>query len=249
MQATSLRVRHFIEVGSSVNMSDRRQRYRPTALHSCTWEGNIEMAQLLIQHGVDMSPVNDFGETPLHYVVSGRHCTETWVRLLVDAGANISASSEFYYSILYMATTYGTASIVQLLLHRGAIPTLWNSDGGTLLHVPVLYRTAGTVGLFLEAGLNIEARNRRGETPLHRAAKSGREEYVQELLKWGANVDAFDNDGRTPLQAFLNRNRSTSAACHIVHHETLTKKCSSKGSQVCVPGCRSTEFEEPVVDL
>jgi ankyrin repeat protein len=59
-------VRHFIEVGTSVNMSDPTDIYHPTALHSCVEGGYIKMAQLLIQHGVNMSPVNDFGHTPLH---------------------------------------------------------------------------------------------------------------------------------------------------------------------------------------
>jgi hypothetical protein len=146
-------VGRFIEVGIAVNMSDTMERLRPmerlrvTALQSCRLDENIEMARLLVQHGVNMSPENYIGWTPLHFGVSGRHCTETWVRLLADAGADVSARSEIYGSILYMATMYGTSSIVQFLLHRGAIPTIWSLDGDTLLHVPAVNRTAGTVGL------------------------------------------------------------------------------------------------------
>jgi hypothetical protein len=270
-------VSHFIGVGTSVNMSDTMECLRPTALHCCVLNGNMEIGRLLIQHGVNMSPVNFFGFTPLHYAVSR---SETWVRLLVDAGADIIASSGLYGTILYTATLFGTTSIVQLLLHRGAIPTICNSDGDTLLHCPPWDRTAGlirlilqvggnieatnvlgethstvldrgaaTVGLFLEAGLNIDATNKQGETPLHHAAKYGSVKYVKELLKWGADVDAIDNEGRTPLQVFLRWSPSTSAACHILHHETPPEKCASKGSQACDPTCQSVEFVEPVVDL
>jgi ankyrin repeat protein len=239
-------VRRFIDVGTSVNMRHTMDRLRPTALHSCVQDRNIEMARLLIQHGVNTSPVNDFGWTPLHHVISRSHSSETWVRLLVDAGANISASSKVCGTILYTATRYGTTSIVQLLLDRGAIPTVWNSDGDTLLHGLVLDRPAGTVGLFMEAGLNIEEKNKRGETPLHRAAKYGREDYVKELLEWGANVDAIDNKGRTPLQVCLTWRPKIPAARHILHHNTLPV---SKGRQACVPTCRFVEFVEPVVDL
>jgi hypothetical protein len=89
-------VRHFIEVGTSVNMSDPTDDFLPTALHRCVWEGYIEMAQLLIQHGVNMSPVNHFGHTSLHeaiggkyfghtpmYGAIGRKSEETWAKLLV----------------------------------------------------------------------------------------------------------------------------------------------------------------------
>jgi hypothetical protein len=242
---------NFIKVGTSVNMSDPTEPFWPTALHSCVQPGNIQIAQLLIQHGVNMSPVNRFRDTPLHYAFCLEDASEkwTWVRLLVDAGADISACSTIWGTILSMATWYGNPSIVQLLLRRGAIPTIWNAVGDTLLHCPPRDGTAATVGLFVEAGVNIDATNVLDETPLHRAAKYDREDYVQELLQWGANVDAIDEEGRTPLQAFLCWRPSTSAARHIVHHETLSEVCAFNGSAACVPTCRSMGFDEPVVDL
>jgi ankyrin repeat protein len=241
-------VRHFIKVGTSVNMSHMSEYLRPTALHCCVQDGDIEIAQLLIQHGVNMSPENYFGDTPLHDAISlSGESEETLVRLLVDAGADISASGGFYGTILCTAMTYGNPSTVQLLLQRGAIPTIWNPDGDTLLHCPQYEGSAATVKPFLEAGLNIEATNVWGQTPLHQAAGYGREDYVKELLQWGANVDATDNEGRTPLQAFLDWRLSASTARHILHHETLPEV--SKGSQACVPTCRSVEFHEPVTDL
>jgi ankyrin repeat protein len=244
-------VMHFIKVGTSVNMSHKSEYLRPTALHCCVQDGNIEIAQLLIQHGVKMSPVNDFGWTPLHCAVARAHSSRTWVRLLLDAGADISATSEMYGSILYTATMRGTPSIVQLLLQRGATPTTMDSDGDTLLHCSQWDQlgTEATVGLFLDAGVNIEATNKRGRTPLHQAAKYGREDYVKELLKWGAHVDATDNKGRTPLQAFLKWRPISSAARHILHHDALPAGCASKGREACVPSCRFVENVEPVVDL
>jgi ankyrin repeat protein len=93
-------VRHFIEVGTSVDMSDQTDQFLPRALHRCVWDRYIGMAQLLIQHGVNMSPVNHFGVTPLHDAIGG-WSEETWVRLLVDAGADILASSAEGYTILF----------------------------------------------------------------------------------------------------------------------------------------------------
>jgi ankyrin repeat protein len=242
-------VRHFIAVGTSVNMSDPTQHYRPTALHSCALDKNVEIARLLIQNGVHMSPENHFGCTPLHQVISSTYFSETWARFLVDAGADINTNTGFYGAILSKATRYGTTSIVRLPLQRGAIPTIRNTSGDTLLHRPRWNPTTAIVRLFLEAGLNIEATNKWGETPLHCAAICGSVDHVKEYLQWGANVDAIDIDGRTPLQEFLKWRRSTSTARHILHHETLPEECASKGSPACVPGCRFGESDEPVVDL
>jgi ankyrin repeat protein len=241
-------VRHFIEVGTSVNMSDPKSFMFSTALHSCVWEGYIELAQLLIQHGVNMSPVSNFGETPLHLAI-GKESEETWVRLLADAGTDISASYAHGRTILSWAASRGNASTVQLLLERGANPAFRNHIGDTLLHCPDDGGSAAKLRLFLEAGLNIEATNQFDERPLHRAAKFDRKDYVIELLQRGANVEAIDNKGRTPLQAFLSFRGSTSAARHILHHQTLPEECASKGSQACVPGCLFGESDEPVVDL
>jgi hypothetical protein len=271
-------VRHFIEVGTSVNMSDPTEDTIPTALHRCVKEGYIKMAQLLIQHGVNMSPVNHFGETPLHNAIGGE-LEEIWARLLVDAGADICASTTAGGTILSWATTCGKISTVQLLLERGAIPTTPGWRGNTLLHISLrcvpASRSAAKLGLLLEAGLNIESTNDFGETPLHYAAKFGRDDCVFQLLQRGANVDAIDVPGRTPLQAFLNSRcypLSKSAARHILHHETLPEECASKGNQSCtflssflsrllsrtpkgyvdqscVPGCLFGESDEPVVDL
>jgi ankyrin repeat protein len=208
-------VRHFIEVGTSVNISDPAEDFFPTALHICVRKGYVGMARLLIQHGVNMSPVNHFGHTPLYEAI-GKKSEETWAKLLVDAGADIFASNTIGDTILAKATRIGNTSTVQLLLERGAIPAIWNDRGDTLLHsaCPRVGGSAATVGLFLEAGLNIEATNLYGETPLHHAARFHRNDYVFELLQRGANVDAISIDGRTPLQAFL-----ISPKCYVPEDE------------------------------
>jgi ankyrin repeat protein len=241
-------VRHFIEVGTSVNMSFPADEFDTTALHRCVRKGYVGMARLLIQHGVDTSPGNYFAHTPLYEAI-GKKSEETWAKLLVDAGADIFAFTKNGDTILTKATRIGKPSTVQLLLERGAIPAIWNDRGDTMLHCPRVGGSAATVGLFLEAGLNIEATNTWGETPLHHAAKCNRYDYVFELLQRGANVDAISLEGCTPLQAIMGCTRSTAAARHILHHDTLPEECASKGSQACVPGCLFGESDIPVVDL
>jgi ankyrin repeat protein len=243
-------VTQFIEVGTLVNMTDTSDPSLPTSLHSCVHCGNMAIAQLLIQNGVNRSAVNQLGWTPLHYAVGrGWPASEAMASLLLDAGTDISTSAPFFDTILYTATRYGTSSIVQLLLQRGAIPTTCEPDGATLLHYAASHATAATVRHFLEAGLNIDATNGLGETPLHCAAIFDRKDTIEALLQWGANVHAFDNAGFTPLQVYFQWKPSDSAAHRILHHLSLPGVCSWIGSETCVPVCRFAEFDEPVVDL
>jgi hypothetical protein len=170
-------VRHFIEVGTSVCVSYLWGFFEPTALYKCVSEGYIEMAQLLIQHGVNMSPVQDFGDTPFHNAILGTS-EDRWVRLLVDAGADIFASSADGETTLALATTCGRPSSVQLLLERGSTPTVRIYHGDTLLHCTEDGGSAETVGLLLEAGLNIETTNDLDQTPFHHTAKFHKIDYV-----------------------------------------------------------------------
>jgi ankyrin repeat protein len=209
-------VRQFIEVGSSVNMQDTRNYDLKTALHRCAASGNIGIAQLLIQNGVKMSPAANGGTTPLHLAVRGSHPSKEMVTLLLDAGADISATCIYYHTVLYAAAVFGTASIVRLLLNRGADPTICK-NGSTLLHWSAKFATAATVLLFLDAGVNVEAKNRCGETALHCAVEFHHLDMVKLLLERGANIHAMDDTGRTPLQELLKCNTWHDADTSIQH--------------------------------
>jgi ankyrin repeat protein len=245
-------VRHFTEVGASVNMTDTIHSFWPTAIHSCVDCGNIAIVQLLIQHGVNVSPANRWGMTPLHYAVSRRHPSEEMVRLLLDAGADLSARARFYDTILHTAAMFGTTSIVELLIKRGAIPTICEADGSTLLHSAARHGAPRTVRIILEAGLNIEATNNSGETPLHIAAQSGQDDNVEVLLQWWANVEATDHLGFTPLlQAVTLRGRwgrPDVAAHRILHSAPRVDGRCWKGTEACVPSCQFANYNQPIVD-
>jgi hypothetical protein len=246
-------VRRFIEVGTSVNMSDTTDLLRPTSLHSCVQGGNLGMTQLLIKNGANISAVNRLGLTPLHYAVRRRRSSESLVRLLLDAGADLFVSSMLYHTVLFTATMYGTTSIVQLLLHRGAIPTIHEHDGATPLHGAASHGTAATVQLILKAGVNIEATNSSGETPLHMAAKFGKADNVDTLLQWGANVNATSRIRSTPLLEavlyFGTCGEKQAAAHRILHVAPPPDGSCWKGTEACVPSCRFAQYNQRTVDI
>jgi hypothetical protein len=239
-------VRHFLEVGTSVNMCDPNNSFVRTSLFSCLQDGNIEIARLLINNGVNISATNELGWTPLHFAVRHWAPSEAMVTLLLDAGADISAPCRFFPTILYTATWFAPTSIVQLLLHRGADPNIREENGCTLLHFAAIHGTAATVRIILEAGLNIETTNDSGETALHCAARLDRHYAVEALLECGANVHAVNNEGLTPLQAFFKWN---SRPGRKESHMARSNPRSREDSQASFPKSLFYEFDEPTINL
>jgi serine/threonine-protein phosphatase 6 regulatory ankyrin repeat subunit B len=199
-----------------------------------------------------MSPVNKFGCTPLHYAVNHRYSNAALVTLLLDAGADISATSSYCHTVLFTATRWATAPIVQLLLNQGAVPDIREVDGATLLHWAAEFGTAETVQLILDAGLIIEAKNKSGETSLHCASHYAthfdRGGAIKALLKSGADFHAIDYNGFTPLQTLLRRSPSNYAAYSILHHLTGSISGLRNGGRAYVLTRPSGDCDEPVVD-
>lgn len=87
-------------------------------------KGLVDVCKRLIARDAD---VNKPGWTPLHYAASAAQVPV--IRLLLDNHAYIDAASPNGSTPLMMASMYGSASAVKVLLEAGADPTLKNSLG------------------------------------------------------------------------------------------------------------------------
>ncbi len=89
-------------------------------------KGELALADLMIKKGAD---VNKTGWTPLHYAASGAHLPV--IKLLLENYAYIDAESPNGTTPLMMASMYGSAAAVKLLIDEGADPMLKNIQGLT----------------------------------------------------------------------------------------------------------------------
>ena len=90
--------------------------------------GLLDISKQLIARGAD---VNKPGWAPLHYAATKGHLAV--MELLLEHHAYIDAASPNGSTPLMMASLYGTASAVKLLLEAGADPLIQNEQGLTAI--------------------------------------------------------------------------------------------------------------------
>ena len=217
MWATSRRqpavVQVLLEAGANPNAQARIWREE---VQLCCWAQTSDLS--------DLAEVNRGGFTALHF--AARQGDVDSARLLLDAGARIDATAADGSAPLALAAFSDQATVVKLLLERGADP---NAIGGgyAALHAAVLRGNAEVVRALLAKGANPNLRLVRptphsrgqeeyqfhklwvGATPFWLATAFFEEELARTLLAAGADPTLTAKDGTTPLvglaSAFLRQ--------------------------------------------
>jgi ankyrin repeat protein len=173
-----------------------------TPLHAASYEGHLDVARLLLAHGVDVNMADKYLRTPLCSAYDGGHLDV--MRLLLDHGADVNVRYNFARLLLDDASFHGRADVVHLLLQHNADVNTGNISNETPLHSASRMGQAKVAQLLLEHGAVINAQSDSYNTPLYQASEFGRPEVVQVLLEHGADVH-IRGEKWTPFQvATLN---------------------------------------------
>lgn len=123
------------------------------------------------------------------------------VEVLLDHGAQATATTRLGSTLLHDAALKGNAPMVELLLRKGAQVDARNvSSGGTALHDAALAGQQDVVSLLLAHGAVIDLPDlESGNTALANAASWGRTNLVSLLLEKGANRKLKNKAGKTPF--------------------------------------------------
>jgi ankyrin repeat protein len=172
------------EHGADIHIRDTDEW---SLLHSTTvFNGRVDGARWLLNHGVDANAQAYLGWTPLHLAVRNQHLEI--VQMLLDHNADIQ--------------TQNYRGEVALQLAAGPNKHKYNHPD----HAKILQ-------LLLDHGADINARDNEGLTPLHHSSFRREDHYTYSgmgsvegarlLLEHGASIDAVNNKGQTPLQVAL----------------------------------------------
>jgi len=200
----------LLERGADVNAPDEDNK---TPLHLASYYGNVEIVRVLLDGDATTHSKGNRGWTPLHEVT---RCEDQYsmdntdvlvAQLLLERGADVNASDEDNRTPLHLASYYGKAEIVRVLLDSHATTSSKGNQGWTPLHEVAqsehyYSRNNGDVlvaQLLLERGADVNVPDDDNRTPLHLASYFGRVEMVLVLLNAGANASAKNAQGQTPL--------------------------------------------------
>jgi uncharacterized protein len=137
---------------------------------------------------------DEYQKTALHWAAEKNHADIA--RLLLDAGADIEATTSWGATPLEWAATMGSSSVADLLLSRGA--------GRFTLIV------AAALGRFEDVKSMAGSERDAVSTALYAAARNGHTEVVEYLLDHGATIDTRGFFGGTGLHwAAINGHRDT----------------------------------------
>ena len=210
-----------------------------TALALAIFNGSYDVASFLVESKADVNKADAQRFTPLFWAVDRRNMETApnfpWmvtidpmplIRQLLDAGANPNALVNntprgrmregspriVFASALMRAAFAGDLELVELLLQRGADPTIISRDGETMVSAAAglafihgyhrgksLDERLQVVKLFVQLGNDVNQADDYGITPLMAAANYGEVAIIRYLIDAGADLGAHDlgkkNDG------------------------------------------------------
>jgi ankyrin repeat protein len=109
------------------------QGYTPLML--AAYNGNIETATYLVQHGADLNGESKYGTPVMAAAIKGN---SDIVRLLLSQGADLNKTDSNGTTALLYASIFSLNEIADLLLKGGANPKLKDSKGNTALDYAIL---------------------------------------------------------------------------------------------------------------
>lgn len=167
-----------------------------TPLHYAALNGNQEIIQILVNHGVSLDDHDKDNYSALLYAIVNKF--ETCVKQLIDAGANIQADSNKDYVPLNLACQYGLYNIVEMLLDKK--PNICtDAEGLYPLHIVAREGHSNLVPLLIPYVDINQLDKFNGWPALSYAASEGHPDSVKALIEANANVLQLDEDGYSAL--------------------------------------------------
>ena len=110
--------------GVDINESGR---WGWTPLHRASFNGNLEVVNVLVALGAEVNKTNIDGSTPLHYASINGHLEV--VNVLVAAGAEVNKTNNNGSTPLHYASRYGRLEVVKALIRAKADVRIENDQG------------------------------------------------------------------------------------------------------------------------
>lgn len=188
---------------------DMRDREKKTSLWWATHHGMTDAAQLLIEHGANVSEGCGDGSTPLHEAVKKKN--SKLVQLFASLGADVNTKVSNSSTLLIEAIRLQDHDTTWVLLNAGARPNEQDANGKSALFYAIEKQDNDLVWLLINRGASVTAPSlakKAGgkntgvymQTPLEHALRRKNHSAAWLLCEHGASPGTvIDETGRTLL--------------------------------------------------
>ena len=134
-----------------------------SALEVACQEGNLAMAESLVEHGADIHCRSTARNPPIH--AAARGARSNIIDILLSKGVNVNARDSSGRTACHMAAGRGYIRLTRRLIDAGCDLELRDDDGNTVLLTCARYSThVETFELLLDRGADACAKNKEGKT-------------------------------------------------------------------------------------
>lgn len=141
---------------------------------SITFNGNPEIAKLLLKYGFNLNQPNSIGIPPLGQALEAGHIAVA--KVFLDHHAEINLTDKHGYDILTRSSN--KLESVKFLLANGYKIDRQNKTGQTALHHLANRNNLEAIKLLIERGANPNIKDNKGRTPLQLANKQELRDYL-----------------------------------------------------------------------
>ena len=170
---------------------------------------HIRVAELLFQHGADISIRGRREQVPLHVVVGWPSNSAVGaIQFLLEHHADVNARDESNSTPLHLASLFLGVKSMRILLDHGADVNAEDKLDRTPLHRVAVdnyddkyrFRAAQAAQLLVDRGADVNKLDKDHATPLHLASRLVSLEVAWILLKGGADPNVENGEGKIPFQ-------------------------------------------------
>ncbi|XP_030531110.1 ankyrin repeat domain-containing protein EMB506, chloroplastic [Rhodamnia argentea] len=150
-------------------------------LHTFALAGQIPFMDKLLENGLDIDTVDEYGLTALHRAIIGKK--EAVISHLLRKGADPRARDQDGATPLHYAVQVSAMQTVKLLIKYKADVNVADNEGWTPLHISMQSRSRDIAKILLVNGADKTRRNKDGKTPLDLSLCYGKDFKSYDLAK------------------------------------------------------------------
>ncbi|XP_065835337.1 putative ankyrin repeat protein RF_0381 [Oscarella lobularis] len=205
-------------------------------LHFAAWNNRLNVAEHLINNGINIELQTNWGNTP--FLLACANGNGTLVDLLISKGCNRLAESKSGRGALALAIISRQFEMTKKLVEMGFdVNQPCGEVGYTSLHWAISEESNQIINFLIDSGANLEAETKLGSTPLMIAVIwHDNVELVDLLISKGCDVWKKDRDGYGLLH-FAAWNNRLNVAEHLINNGINIELQNNRGKTPFLLAC------------